>query len=146
MAPHWVSLSFQPPPGVCGCRGLQGGRFVRFSASSTIVVPAGWPYDCAYLISHISNFSSKFCNIDCLTSHPPQAVVYRSRQTRVDVHVLTVIIQEYCFNIMTFQEPEHKLLPKKSCCPKHVTAQRHEFLPAFQASLNSRQTMGSCTG
>ena len=23
--------------------------------------------ECAYLISHISNFSSKFCNIDCLT-------------------------------------------------------------------------------
>ena len=29
---------------------------------------------------------------------------------------------------------------------KHVTAQKHEFLPAEQASLDSIPTMGSCTG
>ena len=70
-APHWVSLCFQPLPGAFGCRGLRGGLFVRF---------LGFFYDfctcrvghreCAYLISHISNFSSKFCNIDCLTLQP----------------------------------------------------------------------------
>ena len=29
---------------------------------------------------------------------------------------------------------------------KHVIAQKHEFLPAKQASLDSTPTTGSCTG
>ena len=48
--------------------------------------------ECAYLISHISNFPSKLCKIDCLTLHLRRAVVCRPRQTKVDVHVLVVII------------------------------------------------------
>ena len=36
----------------------------------------------------------------------PRGVVCRPRQTRVDVHVMVVIIQGYCFINMPFQEPE----------------------------------------
>ena len=73
---------------------------------------------CTYLIPHISNFSSQFCNIDCLTLHPPRAVVCRPQQTRVDVYVFVVILQGYCFSNKPLEEPEQKLLPKKSYCPK----------------------------
>ena len=76
--------------------------------------------ECAYLIPHILNFSSKFCNIDCLTLHLSRAAVCRPRQTRVDVHVLVVIIQGYCFRNMPCQEPEQKLQPKKKLLPRNM--------------------------
>ena len=87
--------------------------------------------ECAYLISHISNFSSKFCNIDCLTLHPPRTVVCRLLQTRVDVHVLVIIIQGYCFSNMPFQEPEQKLLPKKKLLPKNMSFCQPSRLPSI---------------
>ena len=34
-----------------------------------------------------------FCNVPCLTLHPPQAVVCRPRQTREDVRILVATIQ-----------------------------------------------------
>ena len=80
----------------------------------------------AYLILHISNFSSKFCNIDCLTLHPPRAVVCRPLQTRADVHVLVVIIQV----VILFQQYAISGTRTKVAAQKEVTAQRHEFLPA----------------
>ena len=118
MAPHWVSLSFQGRSVAFGCRGLRSGLFVSFLGSSTIFVPAGLTIlnECGCFIPQISNFSSKFCNINCLTLHLPRAVVCRPRQTSVDVHFLVVIIQGYCFSNMPFQETEQKLLPKKSFC------------------------------
>ena len=81
--------------------------------------------ECVYLIPHFSNLSSKFCNIDCLTLHPPWAIVCHPRQTRVEVHVLVVIIQGYCFINRPLQEPKQKLLPEKKLLPKNIW-----FLPA----------------
>ena len=69
MAPDWVSLSFQPLAGAFGCRGLRGGLFVRSWFFYDFRTCRVGHLECAYLIPHISNFSSKFCNIDCLTLH-----------------------------------------------------------------------------
>ena len=52
--------------------------------------------------------------------HLPRAVVSRPQQTTMDVHVLVVIIQGYCFSNMTFQEPDQKLLPEKKLLPKSM--------------------------
>ena len=67
----WHNTGFRSLSVSFGCLrawGLRGALFVRF---------LGFFYDfracrvghleCAYLIPRISNFSSKFCNIDCLT-------------------------------------------------------------------------------
>ena len=54
-------------------------------------------------ISHILNFSSKFCDVFCWTLHPSRVVVCRPRQTRVDVHILVAVIQWYCWDI--FRNP-----------------------------------------
>ena len=85
---------------------------------------------CAYLKPHISNFSSKFCNIDCLTLHLPQGVICRPRQTRVDVHVLVVIIQGLFQQYVISGTRTKNVAQKEIIAQKHVTAQKHKFLPA----------------
>ena len=120
-APHWVSLCFQPLLGVFGCRRLRGGLFVRFLGFFDDFRNSRVGHlECDYLIPHISNFSSKICNTDCLTLQPPRTVVCHPRQTRVDIHVLVVIIQGYCFSNMPFKELEQKLLPKKQFLIKNM--------------------------
>ena len=135
MAPHRVSLSFQPLPGVFGCRGLRGGLLVRF---------LGFLYEfctcrvghleCAYFKLHISNFLSKFCNIDCLTLHPPRRSVSfstnESERSRLGCHHPGVLFQQYAISGTRIK----------------VAAQKDEFLPALQNSLDSIPTVGSCTG
>ena len=119
MAPHWVSLFFQPLPGAFGCRGLRRCLFVRsWGFVHDFCTCQVGHLECAYLISHISNFSSKFCNIDCLTLHSPGAVVCRPRQTRMDFHVLVVIIQGNDSAICHFRNPNKSFCPKRSYCPK----------------------------
>ena len=131
MKPHWVSSSFQPLSGAFGNRGLRVlclYVFLFLYDVRTYRVGHGH-VKCAYLIPHISKFSSKFCSIDCLTLYPRRAVVCRPRQTRVDVHVLVVTIQGYCFSIMPFQEPEQKLLSKKKLLPKNMLLSKNMLLP-----------------
>ena len=75
-------------------------------------------FDTAHFEFWIEIFKN-FRNVPCLKLHPPRAVVCRPRQTRVDVHVLVVIIQGYCFSNMPCQELEQKLLPKKKSLLKN---------------------------
>ena len=116
----WMIWHHKPLPGVFGCRDYAVFCFYVFWLFYDFRTCRVIHHECVYLISHISKFSSKFCNIDCLTLHPPRAVVCRPRQTRVDVHLLVVIYQEYRFGNMPFQEPEQKLVPKKKLLPKNM--------------------------
>ena len=123
MAPHWVSLSFQPLAGAFGCRGLGGGLFVRFLGFvyDFRTCPVG-NLECAYLILHISNFSSKFCNIDCQTLHPPRPwfVVLDKREWTFTSWLSSsksVIIQGLSSSCH-FRNPNKSCCPKRSYCPK----------------------------
>ena len=57
---------FRVPSGV---EWLRGGLLVRFFLFYDFRTCRVGHLECAYLIPHISNFLSKFCNIDCLTLH-----------------------------------------------------------------------------
>ena len=117
MAPHWVSLSFQSLLGAFGCRGLRGGLFVRLFWFFYDFRNCRFSHlECANLIPHILNFSSKVCNIDCLTLYPPWAVVCRP----LGCHHPGVLFHLYGL----------RGTRTKVAAQKHVTAQRNEFLPA----------------